>query len=314
MKSLKLNTSNTYLVEAFSSWLDLLGYAKDTLYGAPFCVRELLHYLENKGLKNIKQLETYIIEDYYKHLKKRTNKRYKSGSLSNAHLNKHQQAIKLFVRYLRQSGRIMLPYPTLEAEKKDTAPIEVLTQTEITQLFEATYINNGNKHQGHLLIRDRAIFTIYYLCGLRRNEGVQLNLRDVDLEAGILHVRKGKNYKQRLIPLDQQSKEYLNDYIYDSRTKLLGKQRLNAFFISMKHRRMDGQSILLRIKNTQEKCDNQSLRNKPIGLHTLRHSIATHLLQNGMELEMISRFLGHSSLESTQIYTHLLETNNAEKR
>ena len=77
----------------------------------------------------------------------------------------------------------------------------------------------------------------------------------------------------------------------------------------MKHQRMNGQSILLRIKHTQAKADNKALRDKTIGLHTLRHSIATHLLQNGMELEMISRFLGHSSLESTQIYTHLVDDN-----
>jgi len=70
---------------------------------------------------------------------------------------------------------------------------------------------------------------------------------------------------------------------------------------------MSGQSMLIRLNKMQEISDNQSLRTKNITLHTLRHSIATHLLQNGMDLEQISRFLGHSSLESTQIYTHLVE-------
>ena len=214
----------------------------------------------------------------------------------------------MFVRFLRQSGRILLLQPHLPSEKQDTQQIEVLTQGEVKQLFEATYYADVQRHK-HLLIRDRALLAVYYLCGLRRNEGVQLNLRDVDLEAGLLYVRKGKNYKQRIIPLDQQSKDYLNDYIYDCRYKLLGSVKTHALFLSMKHQRMNGQSILLRIKHTQAKADNKALRDKTIGLHTLRHSIATHLLQNGMELEMISRFLGHSSLESTQIYTHLVDDN-----
>jgi len=70
---------------------------------------------------------------------------------------------------------------------------------------------------------------------------------------------------------------------------------------------MSGQTMLVRLKQMQHLSDNQSLKSKNITLHTLRHSIATHLLQNGMSLEQISRFLGHSSLESTQIYTHLVE-------
>ena len=229
MKSLPLNPSNTYLEKAFSEWLDTLGYSKQTLYGAPFCVRELLHYLETQGIKSVKELEEHHITRYYDHLKLRTNQRHKSGSLSSAHLKKHQQAIKLFVRFLRQSGRILLLQPHLPSEKQDTQQIEVLTQGEVKQLFEATYYADVQRHK-HLLIRDRALLAVYYLCGLRRNEGVQLNLRDVDLEAGLLYVRKGKNYKQRIIPLDQQSKDYLNDYIYDCRYKLLGSVKHTPFF------------------------------------------------------------------------------------
>lgn len=307
MKSLGISPTNIYLVTAFSEWLDTLGYAKQTLYSAPFMVRELLHFLEKNKVENVKQIDDKHITEYYKHLKQRTNKRNKSGSLSNAHLNKHQQAIKLFLRFMRQSGRIMLAYPSLDSEKEDTKPTQVLTKEEAKQLFEATYINSSRPELHHLLLRDRAMLAVYYLCGLRRNEGLQLDLRDIDFDNNRLHVRKGKNYKQRLVPLDGLSKEYLNDYIYDSRGKLLDGTKTTALFISMRKKRMDGQSMLLRLKCTQSKCDSKVLRDKVIGLHTLRHSIATHLLANGMELELIRRFLGHSSLESTQTYTHLLD-------
>jgi integrase/recombinase XerD len=76
---------------------------------------------------------------------------------------------------------------------------------------------------------------------------------------------------------------------------------------------MNGQSMLLRLKILIQRVDNTELQSKEVGLHTLRHSIATHLLQNGMKLEAIAKFLGHSSLESTQIYTHLIEQENVEQ-
>jgi integrase/recombinase XerD len=104
------------------------------------------------------------------------------------------------------------------------------------------------------------MISIFYGCGLRRNEGYHLNIPDINFDRRILRVRKGKNYKERLVPFN--------------------------------------------------KTDDIKLQEKNVRLHVLRHSIATHLLQNGMELEKIARFLGHSSLESTQIYTHLV--NNAE--
>ena len=82
------------------------------------------------------------------------------------------------------------------------------------------------------------------------------------------------------------------------------------FFVSQRGLRMNGQSMLLRLKILIQRVDNTELQSKEVGLHTLRHSIATHLLQNGMKLEAIAKFLGHSSLESTQIYTHLVEQEN----
>ena len=101
---------------------------------------------------------------------------------------------------------------------------------------------------------------------------------------------------------------YLQDYVFDYRPTLNKDKREEAFFISSRSKRMDAQSIALRLKLLQHRSNNIELQQKNIRLHVLRHSIATHLLQNGMSLEKISRFLGHSSLESTQIYTHLVES------
>ena len=86
------------------------------------------------------------------------------------------------------------------------------------------------------------------------------------------------------------------------------RKRNNAFFISQKGNRMNAQSMAIRLKLLQQRTNDYGLQEKNVRLHVLRHSIATHLLQNGMSLEKISKFLGHNSLESTQVYTHLVES------
>jgi integrase/recombinase XerD len=312
MKSLALtNPSFRYLEESFKEWLDILGYAPTTVYYAPLHVRELLHHLESENIKDIKQLDSKHIKAHYAKLKERANKK-RGGGLSNSHLNKHIQAIKKFTDYLRQVGRLELAASPLRNEAADTEKITVLSEEEIQLLFKATQkqyetgINLSPNRIEAMQSRDRAMLAIYYGCGLRRNEGVNVNTSDIDFDKALLHVRKGKNYKQRFVPISKSSLKHLQDYVYDYRGELLQGGKSEALFISQRGTRMQGQSLILRLKHLQHQTENLDLMEKEVGLHTLRHSIATHLLQAGMKLESISRFLGHSSLESTQIYTHLI--------
>ncbi|MBN8877475.1 MAG: tyrosine-type recombinase/integrase [Sphingobacteriales bacterium] len=312
MKQLPLQSpSFAYAERGFGQWLDILGYAPTTVYNMPNAVRELLHWMEGQDKTQLHQIASVNISDYYDHLRERENIT-RGGGLSNAYLNKHQQAIKLFADYLRQTGRIALPVMEWENEVVDTAQIDVLTIEEIKMLFNATEIlPDTRKHQRDrefyeaLQYRDRAMLSVYYGCGIRRNEGVQLDTGDINFNRGILHVRKGKNYKERFVPITKQSLQYLQIYLYDGRPLLLGGSRSQALFISAKAKRIDGQTMLWRLKQLVELTDNAKLQQKKVGLHTLRHSIATHLLGKGMNLEKIKEFLGHTSLESTQIYTHL---------
>ncbi|GGX36134.1 tyrosine-type recombinase/integrase [Aquimarina muelleri] len=202
--------------------------------------------------------------------------------------------------------RIILPKLTIEWENDDTGEIETLTPEEIQQLYKATYGYNENTKLELINARDRAILTIYYGCGLRRNEGYHLDVSDIDFDRRIVHVRKGKANKERFVPFNKTNSKYLQEYLYDSRPQMTFDKRINAFFISMKGKRMNTRSMALRLKILQQRTHDIYLQDKNVRLHVLRHSIATHLLQNGMPLEKISRFLGHNSLESTQIYTHLI--------
>lgn len=307
MKKLLLkNESFQYLEKSFREWLDILGYAESTVYNLPNHIRELFYYLEKNNIHHINQLDNQLIKEHYSALKLRANDR-QGGGLSTASLNKHLQALNKFTDYLRQNGRLVLPRLNIGWETNDTTEIEILTQAEIQLLYKASYGYNENNKLAPFNARDRAMLTIFYGCGLRRNEGYHLDLNDIDFDRRILHVRKGKANKERLVPFNKTNSEYLQEYIYDSRPKIVLDKRNPALFISQKGNRMNAQSMAIRLKILQQRTESIQLQEKNVRLHVLRHSIATHLLQNGMPLDKISKFLGHTSLESTQIYTHLVD-------
>lgn len=309
MKSLPLqNPSFRFIEQSFREWLDIQGFADTTVYNLPNHTRELLHYLESQGINHIKELEIKHINAHYEKLKERTHQR-RSGGLSNGHLNKHIQALRKFTDYLRKVGRIQLPALKLDNEEENHK-ITFLTEEEIKELFAATEkrperVNVSEVTLLAMQARDRAMLAVYYGCGLRRNEGVHLDLSDINFDKSILHVRKGKNYKERLVPISKSSLKYLTEYIYDHRNQLVKSSTIDALFLSQRGLRMQGQSLFIRLKLLQQRSGNLNLLEKEIGLHTLRHSIATHLMAAGMRIESISKFLGHGSLESTQVYTHL---------
>ena len=319
MKKLPITSPHyKYILQSFREWLDVLGYAETTVYSMPHYIREFLNYLESKNKSQVADIENKYIKEYYRELKTRSNTR-QGGGLSNSYLNKHLQALQKFSDYLRQSGRLQIPKLYIPTEEDDHKIKDILTQEEIGQLYKAT--ENYEQEKGSknipflyeaLALRDKAMLTIFYGCGLRRNEAVHLDISDIQAEKNYIYVKRGKNYKERIVPINATGLQHIQNYLYESRPRFLRNEKEEAFFISQRSKRINGQSMLLRVKLLVLRTDNTELQQKEIGLHTLRHSIATHLLQNGMKLEAIAKFLGHSSLESTQIYTHLLEKENNE--
>lgn len=316
MKQLTLHSeAYRYSIASFREWLQTLGYSSQMVYSLPNHIQEFLHYAEGKGYAGLHQLSMELMKEYYYRLRERRNTR-NGGGLSNAYLNKHLQALQKFSDYLRQSGRLLLPKLDIPTEAADGAITDIVTQKEVQQMYEATYIpyepkknDKGSVYYEALQLRDRAMLAVFYGCGLRRNEVVHLDIADVFFEKSVLHVRQSKGYKERMTPLTKQSVEHLQNYLYDARPYFC-KDKNEAFFVNHNGKRLGGQQMLLRLQLLVRLTDNELLQQKDIHLHTLRHSIATHLLQNGMTLERIQEFLGHSSIESTQIYTHFLETEN----
>ncbi len=311
MKKLKLqNEVFKMFVANYKEWLDILGYAESTVYQLPNHLQEFFYYLEQNSIKNINQITTKIIKEYYRELQQRANER-QSGALSKSYLNKHQQAIKKFSDYLKQHNAKSRFNVHLKSEKQPTEEkLNILTQSEIKQLFKATEVSHTEER---FKLRDKAILTILYSCGLRRNEAVHLDTSDILFDKERVFVRKGKNYKERFVPINRANAEILEDYIFEARPEFYQSHLSEALFINKNGTRMQGMSYANRLKTIVKATDNKAIENKQITLHTLRHSIATHLLQHDVPLESIKTFLGHSSLESTQIYTHLLKTIENER-
>lgn len=316
MKQLALQSeAYRYIIASFKEWLQTLGYNEQTVYQLPNYIQEFLFYAETKGYAGLYQINNDLLKEHYYKLKLRTNKR-KQGGLSAAYLNKHLQALHKFSDYLRHNGRLILPKLDIQTEEDTSEVTDILTQHEIKQIFAITYQSyepkkndKGIVYYEAMQLRDRAMLSIFYGCGLRRNEAVHLNISDIHFEKKLLHVRKAKGYKERFVPITATSLQHLQNYLYDARPYFCNDKN-EAFFVTQSGKRLDGQMMLIRLKQLIQLTNNAELIKKDIHLHTLRHSIATHLLQNGMKLERIKEFLGHSSLESTQIYTHFLKTEN----
>jgi integrase/recombinase XerD len=280
------------LTASFAHWLRLLNFEPSTVKYAPGKIQEFLAWLETQHITEITAITRETITGYFEYLTHRTNRR-NGGRLSKNSLRTHITTLRKFSRYLRESESETFDVP-LQIKGKLYNVREIFTKSEIKALYEAI----GSDVLG---LRDRAMLAVYYGCGLRRSEGLNLDVKDVLLDRNLLYVRKGKNFKERYVPMTVAVKEDLKEYIECARPMLV-KTATHALFLTQYGTRVIGETMLERLHQLKEKAG----IDKDAGLHSLRHSIATHLLQSGMELEKIKQFLGHGSLESTQIYTHIM--------
>lgn len=287
------SNEHALLCVGFKSWLQLLGYADSSVYNLPRHVQEFLHYQEQQSKCSLRQLSASDATAFIDMLQLRTGIRTGRG-YSSAHINKYIQALQLFSRYVRETGKTGIGFSLERLEDRRNKPTW-LTVGEVQALYRVT-------DDSALGIRDRAMLAVFYGCGLRLNEGASLEVSDMLTERSLLYVRKGKGYKERYVPVSGQAYELLQLYIAHGRPQLLQSATEMLFIGANKGIGLTKQSLYIRIKQLAKKAG--IIKN--IGTHTLRHSIATHLLQSGMELEQIQAFLGHGQLDSTQIYTHLV--------
>jgi len=300
-----MNSSYKAILASFSTWADTLGYADETKRSFEYVVNDFLQWLENRRITSITRLTSSHVTDYFHYVETRPNKHFEWRLLSASQLNHHFYATDKFLEFLHQHGMENAPAPENRRikinEQERIEKIKVLTQQEIKTLHDSipnTYrhLNFEARQAKHYELK--LIFALYYGCGLRLSEGCRLCVHEVDFDKKTVFVKQGKNYKDRIIPMNSGVYNALRDYVYNFRHKL--KLDHNRLFIIGKN------AIFERLKDLQKKCEDEAIRAKRINIHLLRHSIATHLLQNGMSIENISLFLGHAKLDTTQLYTHLI--------
>ena len=299
------------LEQSFISWLQTLNYSPATIATRKRNIREFLLYLERNNVTTIEKATDHKARRYITYLKRRENKLFGSG-LMNASINVGISSVNKFFEYLQQTGK---PTPdNLGYVEERYKSRNILSLQEINLLYETTYqkhhfaSNETKAKQEAVSQRDRVMLSIYYGCGLRKSEGTNLVINDVLTERKLIYVRKGKGSKERYVPVTENNLNYLTEYLQDGRNQLLSKAESNtdSFFINQYGAACSDQALSARLNRLVKNSGNSVLQAKKPSLHTLRHSIATHLLQQGMEIELIQKFLGHSSLESTQIYTHIV--------
>ena len=296
MKHLPIyDKGNREALEGFSRWLGILGHHRTTLEMLPSCAREFLHHMERQGEKGIKGIALYHVQGHLSYLENRPNQRQKGG-LSNSMLNHHVYAIRKFFHYLEQMGHISgSPVNGLRWGPLKPPARETLTREEVRLLYGACET-----------LKDRAILALFYGCGLRRAEAERLDIRGLRLKARALHVEKGKGGKSRQVPISKRAAEDLKNYLYGERPPEIRRHSPpDAPVLNKKGYRMSGASYNQRLKELVQKTGDKTLILKTVSLHTLRHSIATHLLANGLPVESVRDFLGHRHLESTQHYTRV---------
>ena len=299
-----MNEHFTALHKAYLDWLKILGYSQATQGICSNGITMFFDWLQTQNIHHVTQLDNQHINTFFEHLQTRPNQRFNRG-LSHAYLNKLFDAVDKFLQFLHQQGFNKIIPPTNHRIKRtkiekvwDTEPFtqnEIKTLREyIPQSCEKLCYKNRERKQQQL----KLIFVLFYGCGLRRKEGFKLTIQDIDFTRKTLFIKQSKNYKDRIIPLNENIFKALEDYVYNFRNLL--KTGHNRLFVNPQ------ETIIYWLNDLQEICKEPSIKNKRLHLHILRHSIATHLLQNGMNVESIAQFLGHSSIASTQLYTHFL--------
>lgn len=204
-------------------------------------------------------------------------------------------AIRQFYNFVSDKYEVIEnPTSKIESPHVEKTLPDFLSIQEVNVLF--TSISENDIYE----LRDKTIFELLYSCGLRITEAIEIFSNNVDFENSFIRVI-GKGNKERISPIGDEAKRLLNKYLQESRPDICGKRECEYLFISKKGSKLNRKSVWRLLKNYVTR----TRINKNITPHTLRHSFATHLIENGADLRSVQELLGHMDISTTQIYTHL---------
>lgn len=263
------------------------GLSPNSIYSYTYDLKKFSDFMSS----NNKDILTATQEDIQQFLnfektKKKNSTRTMARSLA---------AIRQFYNFISDKFEVIdNPTSKIESPHVEKTLPDFLSIPEVNTLFSS--ISESDMYE----LRDKAIFELLYSCGLRISEAIEILFDSVDFENSLIRVI-GKGNKERLAPIGDEAKRLLRKYIQESRPDICGKRESEYLFISKKGSKLNRKSVWRLLKNyvTRTKIK------KNITPHTLRHSFATHLIENGADLRSVQELLGHMDISTTQVYTHL---------
>jgi len=261
------------------------GLSDNTLSAYRNDLQQFLTYLQGKEILQVEDLNEDILLSFLSQLRRRFNSRTVMRKVS---------AVKGFLKFLQREGYIEGKlYETLEISIPPKPLPNVLSVEEVDKLLSQPDTSNIYG------MRDKALLELLYSSGLRISEASDLRMDDVDLEGEFVRCR-GKGQKERIVPLGSVAIKWLKEYVNGARFSFAKKDTRWLFL-----RKGGGKLSRVSMWKIVKKYARQAGINKEISPHTLRHSFATHLLEGGADLRSIQEMLGHSSITTTEIYTHI---------
>lgn len=263
------------------------GLSENTINSYGIDLKLFLEYLRENEIPSFKQVNKEVIVNYMQS--------EKNNNKANSSILRSVSSLRKFFQYLAQEKIIEKdPMLLIDTPKKKQHLPQVLTKEEVEKLLRSP--NNGQV----LGLRDRAMLELMYATGLRISEIINLKLEDLHLTMGTLQTL-GKGHKERIVPVGDEAIKWVNRYLEEARPKLLKQKRSNYLFLNFHGNNLTRQGVWKNLKAEVRKAGIQ----KNITPHTLRHSFATHILENGADLRIVQELLGHADISTTQIYTHL---------
>jgi len=265
------------------------GLSKNTIMSYERDLKSYLLYIQKvEQITSLNDITRVHIVHFLHHLKQQGK--------SSKTLARHVASVRSFHQFLlREKATEQDPSVHIESPQIEKTLPKVLNLSEVEALLESP------DEDTPLGIRDRAMLELLYATGIRVSELIQLNLDDLHLTMGFIRCI-GKGNKERIIPIGKTASSVIDKYIKDGRPKLKSKHNsTEALFLNHHGKRLTRQGFWKILKGLAQKANIE----KDLTPHTLRHSFATHLLENGADLRAVQEMLGHADISTTQIYTHV---------
>ena len=287
------------LKDRYMAWMMATGYAEDSLKAAHADIEWLFRFLAGAGIARIADVTPEGLNDYSIWFREHKSMKNESQTVSLMHIAQRLIGVKQFFKWLAKQMVILYdPAEDLEVPKIHRGlPKTILTQVEARRLLDAPDLESPVGY------RDKALLELLYATGIRTKELIRLKIEDVNLKDQTIFIHQGKYRKDRLIPVPVSTAGYLKEYMERVRPRFarsMWSEGSDKGFLFLNY--TGGAVNAARLKDIFKRAKQAAKIDKTVTAMVLRHSIASHLLENGMDMRYIQEFLGHERMSSTQVY------------